>query len=212
MKRLVIATAFLALGAGSAHAQMTKAIDKARGAKAKADAHIAAEQNPSQQTKAPAKAPAQAQAPTHVKAAPPAQKRDMGGSAGGFGTGGKIGPGGRVQPKLDTVPSFVMREAFDYDRAGTRDPFASLLNTSDLRPVISDLKLIGVLYDPTGRRSVAIMRDQQNTLYRATLGQTLGRMRVSRIEPRAVIFTIEEFGMNRQDSLVLVDTTKTRIP
>ncbi len=212
MKRFMIAAAFLALGAGSAHAQMTKAIDKARGAKAKADAHIAAEQNTAQQTKTPAKAAAPSQAPTHTKTAPPGQKRDMGGSASGIGTGGKVGPNGRIEPKTDTVPSFVMREAFDYDRAGTRDPFASLLNTSDLRPVISDLKLIGILYDPSGRRSVAIMRDQQNTLYRATLGQVLGRMRVSRIKPRAVIFTIEEFGMNRQDSLVLVDTTKTRIP
>ena len=209
MKRFLIAAACLVLGAGSAHAQMTKAIDKARGAKAKADAHIAAEQNPSQQTKTNTKAPAQSQAPTHVKAAPPGAK---GGTAQGTGTGGQVGPNGRVAPKLDTVPSFVMREAFDYDRANTRDPFASLLNTSDLRPVISDLKLVGILYDPTGRRSVAIMRDQQNTLYRATIGQTLGRMRVSRIKPRAVIFTIEEFGVNRQDSLVLVDTTKTRIP
>jgi hypothetical protein len=203
VKRFLMAAAFLAVGAGSAHAQMTRAIDKARNAKKAADTHIAAEQNTAQQTHAKPK----------TKAAPPGQKGAMGGSAEGTGTGGKIGPGGRVaSAKPDTVPSFVMRESFDYDRAGTRDPFASLLNTSDLRPVISDLKLIGILYDPTGRRSVAIMRDQQNTLYRATVGQILGRMRVSKIRPRAVIFTIEEFGMNRQDSLVLVDTTKTRIP
>ncbi len=201
MKRFLIAAAFLALGAGSAHAQMTKAIDKARAAKAKADAHVAAEQNTArQQTKTQTKATPQSQAPTHIKAAPPR------------GKGAPAGAAAKPAAKPDTVPSFVMRETFDYDRAGTRDPFASLLNTSDLRPVLSDLKLIGILYDPTGRRSVAIMRDQQNTLYRATIGQTLGRMRVSRIKPRAVIFTIEEFGMNRQDSLVLVDTTKTRIP
>ena len=199
MRRLLMAAAFLALGAGSARAQMTRAIDEARNAKAAADAHVAAEQNTARQAPArPAKAAA--------------QKESMGGTAQGTGTGGKIGPRGRVPMKSDSVPSFVMREAFDYDRAGTRDPFASLLNTSDLRPVISDLKLVGVLYDPSGRRSVAIMRDQQNTLYRATLGQMLGRMRVSKITPRGVIFTIEEFGMNRQDSLVLVDTTKTRIP
>jgi hypothetical protein len=33
-------------------------------------------------------------------------------------------------------------------------------------------------------------------------------MRVAQIKPRAVIFTIEEFGFNRQDSLVLADSTK----
>jgi hypothetical protein len=201
VKRALIAAVCLALGAGTAHAQMTRAIDKARNAKKAADTHVANEQNTDgatagqTQKKAAAGSP-QAKASTATTAKP--------GSMGG--------PAGTAPAKLDTVPSFVMREAFDYDRAGTRDPFASLLNTSDLRPAISDLRLIGILYDQSGSRSVAIMRDQQNTLYRSMVGQTLGRMRVSRITPRAVIFTIEEFGMNRQDSLVLVDTTKTRIP
>ena len=197
MRRALIALAFLALGAGTAHAQMTKAIDKARNAKAAADSHVAAEQS-AQGAKTPTKTPT--------------PQGSAAGAAQATGTGGKVGPAGRVAAKPDTVPSYVMREAFDYDRAGTRDPFVSLLNTSDLRPVLADLKLLGILYDPTGRRSVAILRDQDNTLYRATIGQVLGRMRVARIRPRAVIFTIEEFGFNRQDSLVLVDTTKTRIP
>ncbi len=200
MKRLLIAAAWLTLGAGTAHAQMTKAIDKARNAKKAADTHVANEQNTERAT-----------APAKPQAAPQA-KGSATGTARGTGTGSKVGPNGRVIEKLDTVPSFVMRESFDYDRAGTRDPFVSLLNTSDLRPVLSDLKLIGILYDVSGRRSVAIMRDQANVLYRGMVGQTLGRMRVARITPRAVIFSIEEFGMNRQDSLVLVDTTKTRIP
>jgi len=204
VKRVLIAAAFLVMGAGTTQAQMTKAIDKARNAKKAADTHVANEQNIQRAT-------APAQAKTTVAASPQA-KRSAAGTAQGTGTGGKVGPEGKVRTKVDTVPSFVMREAFDYDRTGTRDPFASLLNTSDLRPVISDLKLLGILYDQSGRRSVAIMRDQQNTLYRSMVGQTLGRMRVSRITPRAVIFTIEEFGMNRQDSLVLADTTKTRIP
>ena len=41
-------------------------------------------------------------------------------------------------------------------------------------------------------------------------GQTLGRMRVSQIRQRAVLFTIEEFGLSRQDSLVWTDTLKVR--
>ena len=46
--------------------------------------------------------------------------------------------------------------------------------------------------------------------YRVTLGTTLGRMRVALIKPKVVIFSIEEFGLNRQDSLVLGDTTRVR--
>jgi len=41
-------------------------------------------------------------------------------------------------------------------------------------------------------------------------GQSLGRMRVTQIRPRAVLFTIEEFGLSRQDSLVWTDTLKVR--
>jgi len=192
--------AFLIAAASAANAQMTKAIGKAQRAADAASAHVAREQNVAPQTKAKAKA-----------AAP--SKSTTAGTAQGTGTGGKVGPNGRVAAaKPDTVPSFVMREVFNYDRTGTRDPFVSLLATSELRPVLGDLHLIGILYDVTGHRSVAIMRDQTQKLYRASVGQTLGRMRVAQIKPRAVIFTIQEFGFNRQDSLVLADTTKVRTP
>lgn len=105
----------------------------------------------------------------------------------------------------------IMREVFDYDAEGRRDPFFPLLTTAELRPTITDLKLIGILYDPSGRRSVVTLRDMvSNTRYQVTTGTTLGRMKVVLIKPRAVIFSIEEFGLNRQDSLVLGDTTKAR--
>ena len=106
----------------------------------------------------------------------------------------------------------VTREVFSYEPAGRRDPFFSLILTEDLRPLLSDLRLVGILHDASGRRSVAIMRDiQTNAQYRVNAGMTLGRMRVAQIKPRAVIFTIDEFGLSRQDSLFLVDSTKVRI-
>lgn len=193
MKRALMVIALLAGGAGAAHAQLTQAIGKAKRAAAAADTHIAREQN------------VQGQAAGQGKAAPNTKPAPSGARKSGTAVAS-------AATKPDTVPSFVMREVFDYDRTGTRDPFVSLLGTSDLRPVLSDLHLVGVLYDVTGHRSVAIMRDQTNQLYRATVGQTLGRMRVAQIKPRSVIFTIEEFGFNRQDSLVLADSTKARIP
>jgi hypothetical protein len=114
------------------------------------------------------------------------------------------GPKGR-----DSV--LVMREQFAYDRDGRRDPFVSLMTTTDLRPTISDLRLTSVLYDQSGRRPVAIMRDSiAGVQWRVTTGMTLGRMRVSSIRPRVVVFTIEEFGFSRQDSLMLRDTTRVR--
>jgi hypothetical protein len=104
----------------------------------------------------------------------------------------------------------VMRESFDYSRDTRRDPFVSLMTTSDLRPTLSDLRLTGILYDLSGRRPVAILRDIAGGQWRVTTGMTLGRMRVAQIRPKTIIFTIEEFGFNRQDSLILGDTTRVR--
>jgi hypothetical protein len=106
----------------------------------------------------------------------------------------------------------VTREVFGYESEGRRDPFYSLILTTDLRPLLSDLKLVGVLYAAATGRSVAIMRDiVTNVQYRVSSGTTLGRMRVAQIKPRAVIFTIDEFGVSRTDSLFLVDSTRVRL-
>jgi len=109
-----------------------------------------------------------------------------------------------------SVDSPVMRESFDYTRDARRDPFVSLMTTSDLRPTLTDLRLTGILYDLSGRRPVAILRDIAGGQWRVTTGMTLGRMRVAQIKPKTIIFTIEEFGFNRQDSLILGDTTRVR--
>lgn len=105
------------------------------------------------------------------------------------------------------------REVFTYDAAGRRDPFLSLLSTGELRPAFNDLKLVAVAYDPTGRKSIAVMRDvTTKDQYRVKVGQTLGRMRVAQIHPKSVTFTIDEFGYSRQDVLTLGDSTNMRNP
>jgi hypothetical protein len=107
----------------------------------------------------------------------------------------------------------INREVFYYDAGGRRDPFASLMNTSELRPLLTELKLVAVAYDPLGRNSVAVLRDlTSKEQYRVRVGQTLGRMRVAAIHEKEVVFTIEEFGYSRQEILNMVDTTKTRPP
>ena len=105
------------------------------------------------------------------------------------------------------------REVFTYDAGGRRDPFLSLLSTGELRPAFNDLKLVAVAYDPTGRKSIAVMRDvNTRDQYRVKVGQTLGRMRVAQIHPKSVTFTIDEFGYSRQDVLTLGDSTNMRNP
>jgi hypothetical protein len=174
----------------------------------------------SAQTKAPTtpatKAPATKTADTTkagTKAATSAAKAPASANAPQGATKGTGRPGLAVTPEQPPRPRtpVIMREVFDYDSEGRRDPFFSLLTTAELRPTVTDLRLVGILYDPTGRRSVVTLRDlTTNARYQVTTGTTLGRMKVVLIKPKAVYFTIEEFGLNRQDSLVLGDTTKAR--
>ncbi|HEX9705139.1 MAG TPA: hypothetical protein VGA20_07830 [Gemmatimonadales bacterium] len=107
--------------------------------------------------------------------------------------------------RRDTTPSTqLVREVFSYEGGG-RDPFISLLKSGDVRPLLSDLKLVSVIYD--GRypvRSVAVLRDITNKrIYRAKAGNVLGRLRVTQIRPREVVFTVQEFGYERQETLAL---------
>ena len=120
-----------------------------------------------------------------------------------------------AKPAADTTPkALINREVFAYEGSGRRDPFVSLLTTSDLKPLLTDLKLVGVAYDPRGQNSVAVLRDVTSKYdqYRVRVGQTIGRMRVAAIQPKAVIFTIEEFGYSRQELLPIAppDSTKMR--
>ncbi|MDQ8162960.1 MAG: hypothetical protein P3C10_10300 [Gemmatimonadota bacterium] len=118
--------------------------------------------------------------------------------------------------KPATMPTEIVlqREVFAYNGGGRRDPYTSLMTSSDVRPLLSDLRLTAVAFDPVGNNSVAILRDTfSKQQYRIRVGQQLGRLRVAAIRQRAVQFTIEEFGFNRQETLPLSsDTTKVRNP
>ena len=116
-------------------------------------------------------------------------------------------------PAADTGSKvLITREVFQYDGGTRRDPFVSLLTTKDLKPMLVDLKLVAVAFDPRGQNSVAVLRDvTSREQYRVRVGQTIGRMRVAAIQEKAVIFTIEEFGYSRQEILpFVVDSTKMR--
>jgi len=115
-------------------------------------------------------------------------------------------------PKSAIPEVLINRETYAYPGNGRRDPFVSLMNTEELRPLLGDLKLVGVALDPTGRNSVAVLRDMSTKeQYRVKVGQEIGRMRVAAIHGKDVVFSIEEFGYSRQESLaMMVDSTKVR--
>ncbi len=104
----------------------------------------------------------------------------------------------------------LIREVFAYEGGG-RDPFMSLLKSGDVRPLISDLRLTTVVYD--GRfasRSVAVLRDITNRrIYRVKTGDIIGRLKVTQIRPREVVFTVQEFGFERQETLSLARQEET---
>ena len=61
-------------------------------------------------------------------------------------------PGAAAQQATDTVAptaaqTELMREVFSYRGAG-RDPFLSLLQSGDVRPLLEDLRVTSIAYDP----------------------------------------------------------------
>ncbi len=115
-------------------------------------------------------------------------------------------PAASAQPEV-----LINRETYSYPDGGRRDPFVSLMNTEEIRPLIGDLKLVAIAFDATGRNSVAVLRDiGTKEQYRVKVGQQIGRMRVAAIHEKDVVFGIEEFGYSRQESVAMNDSTKVR--
>ncbi|MBI5601686.1 MAG: hypothetical protein HY944_08995 [Gemmatimonadetes bacterium] len=106
-------------------------------------------------------------------------------------------------PAPDSNKLTFEREVFTYVPREI-DPFSSPIETGAIRPLVADLKVVGIILDPAGRNSVAVMRDvSTQQQYRAKPGQMLGRARVSQIRAQEVVLTIEEYGFSRQETLKL---------
>ena len=114
------------------------------------------------------------------------------------------GPEQAIEDSAAHPGSDVLREAYSYG-GGTRDPFQSLVNNKDAGPELSDLQLVGVYQDVrSAANSVAIVRDKKSTKrYKLRTGDLVGRLRVAQIRPKDVVFTIEDFGFERQETLSL---------
>jgi hypothetical protein len=93
----------------------------------------------------------------------------------------------------------LVREIFSY-RGVNRDPFLSLLESGDVRPLVQDLRITSITYDPRyPAASIAVLRDTiVNQSYAVRVGDEVGRIRIAEITPGAVVLVLAEFGSERQ--------------
>ncbi len=98
----------------------------------------------------------------------------------------------------------VLRETFAYG-GGSRDPFESLLNLATAGPELPDLQLVAIYQDLAyNSNSVAVLRDRTNERrFRLRIGDQLGRLTVAQIRQKDVVFIVEDFGFERQETLSL---------
>jgi len=98
----------------------------------------------------------------------------------------------------------LSRETFAYS-GSARDPFNSLLNMAKNGPELADLQLVGIyqnLRAPSG--SIAVFREKDGgKRHKLRAGDQVGRSRLVQIRERDVVFTIEDFGFERQETLSL---------
>ena len=98
----------------------------------------------------------------------------------------------------------MSRETFAYSGAA-RDPFNSLLNMAKTGPELADLQLVGIyqnLRAPSA--SVAVFREKDGgKRHKLRAGDQVGRSRLVQIRDRDVVFMIEDFGFERQETLSL---------
>jgi hypothetical protein len=98
----------------------------------------------------------------------------------------------------------MSRETFSYGGAA-RDPFNSLLNMAKNGPELADLQLVGIYQNlRTPSSSVAVFREKAGgKRHKLRAGDQVGRSRLVQIRDRDVVFMIEDFGFERQETLSL---------
>jgi hypothetical protein len=98
----------------------------------------------------------------------------------------------------------IVRETFTYG-GGTRDPFSSLLKEKGTGPDLPDLQLVGVYENlQTPAQSVAVVREKSSgKRYKLRAGDQIGRLRVEAVRSKDIVFTVQDFGYERQETLSL---------
>jgi hypothetical protein len=98
----------------------------------------------------------------------------------------------------------AQRETYSYS-GGSRDPFESLLDMATSGPELPDLQLVAIYQDLAyNSNSVAVLRDRtDDRRFKLRVGDELGRLKVAQIRQKDVVFIVEDFGFERQETLSL---------
>jgi hypothetical protein len=125
--------------------------------------------------------------------------------------------GSGAQARPDSGRRTLEREVFTYQGGGRRDPMLSLVMSGDIRPLLTEVELVAIIYDEGGSNHMALLRNigsskDKGKQYRIKVGQMLGRMRVAQINRKEVVFTLDEFGFSRQQRLSVKPDTTARTP
>ena len=98
----------------------------------------------------------------------------------------------------------VVSESFSAGIYATSDG-VSLINTKSAGPELIDLQLVGIYQDMrSSANSVAVLREKQSgKRHKLRTGDQIGRLRVAQIRNKDVVFTVEDFGFERQETLSL---------
>jgi hypothetical protein len=94
------------------------------------------------------------------------------------------------------------REVFRYPGRARRDPFRPLTGP-DSGPLFSDLRLSMIIFSETPAESVAGITDLAGNRYRVRRGETVGNATVVDIGQTRVVFSVNDFGLRRQEILDL---------
>lgn len=196
MRRMLPGLALLAaiqVAGAQRPSSITKPIEQAK----KAVNATNAQSGAATQAARPAPVAAPASTPTPARAA--AQ-----GAAKRTEASPRVGGAAQAAPTRDSTRVAFDREVFTYSGSSRRDPFASPIETGEIRPLIQDLSVVSIIYDARGSRSVAVMRDQSTLQqYSVKVGQVLGLAKVSQIRPQEVVLTVDEYGISHQEILKL---------
>ena len=94
------------------------------------------------------------------------------------------------------------REVFRYPGRARRDPFQPL-TAENSGPLFTDLRLTMIIYSEVPSESVIGVMDVSGRRFRLRRGDTVGNATVVDIGPTRVVFSVNDFGLRRQEVLDL---------
>jgi hypothetical protein len=112
-------------------------------------------------------------------------------------------PEGRPPVVQGSEPRLVFeREVFSYAGRSRRDPFVPLTSSAE-GPLFSDLRLHMIIFQDDPSQSMIMVSDASQRRVRLRRGESIGNATVIDIGPTRVVFSVNEFGMRRQEVIDL---------